>query len=62
MTESPIYDPPLKNIRYADDGKIAFEYNGNTYFIKEPDDVILVGTDPKAACRWIIYRYGFLLS
>ena len=52
---------PITNIRYADEiGKVAFDYNGETVFIKEPHDVLLVGWD--GADLWIKRHYWFLLS
>ena len=50
------------NIRYAPDGKIAFDYGGETFLVREPRDVLLVGTDADAAGRYIYHRYGFLLN
>jgi GNAT superfamily N-acetyltransferase len=52
----------ISNIRYAQDGKIAFTFNGQDFLIKEPSDVILVGTDQNLARKWIAKRYGFLLE
>jgi hypothetical protein len=51
----------IKNIRYAHDGKIAFDYKGNTIKIREPIDIILVGIDESLAAKWIFKHYGYLL-
>ena len=61
MTHTGEPSLPITNIRYAADGKIAFTYKGREFLIKEPEDVILVNTNAKAANQWIIHRYGFLL-
>jgi hypothetical protein len=55
----------IENIRYANltehpEGKIAFEYNNETFLIKE-SDVMLVGTGELAE-KWIMKHYSFLLS
>ena len=51
-----------QHIRYAPDGKIAFEYHDRTYWIAEPaDGTMLVGTDPRLAGRWILDRYGLFM-
>jgi hypothetical protein len=52
----------IKNIRYYDETKLAFEAMGITFYIKEPKDVILVGVDEELAGNWIKKRYGFLLN
>jgi len=54
--------PKIDNIRYAQDGKIAFTFNGQEFLIKEPQDVILVGTNKDLARKWIAKSYGFLLE
>ena len=52
----------ISNIRYAQDGKIAFNFNRQEFLIKEPSDVILVGVEGNMARKWIAKRYGFLLE
>lgn len=54
--------PRIGNIRYAQDDKIAFTFNGQDFLIKEPRDVILVGADKDIARKWIAKRYGYLLE
>jgi hypothetical protein len=54
--------PKIDNIRYAQDGKIAFTFNGQEFLIKEPQDVLLVGSDKDMARKWIAKSYGFLLE
>ena len=51
----------ITNIRYGEPGKILFDFSGETHTIKEPIDVILVGTDIKLAAKWIWDKYSWLL-
>jgi len=50
----------IENIRYSGE-KIAFDFRGHTILIREPADVLLVGSG-EAAQRWIADGYGFLLA
>jgi len=50
----------IENIRYSGDKKIAFDYRGGTFFIREPLDVLLV--DWPGAKAWIWRYFGFLLQ
>ena len=50
----------IENIRYSGDKKIAFDYKGGTFFIREPPDVLLV--DWPGAKAWIWRYFGFLLQ
>lgn len=57
------------NIRYATYeegntyGKIAFDFEGCQYLIREPHDgTILVGTNPILAGQYILRLYGFMLG
>ena len=59
--------PKITNIRYGPiapngHGSILFDFAGETHSIREPDNVLLVGTNDEAAARWIASRYGFLLQ
>ena len=54
--------PQVQNIRYGKLGKILFDYNGVVCAIREPSDVLLVGTNEQAARSWIETRYGLFLA
>ena len=60
----PDWSEPMmcSNIRYVSHDQVAFEWKGQTIYIREPQDVLLVGTDPRLASQWIVKRYGYLLD
>ncbi len=50
----------ISNIHYADENKVGWTYNGNEFFIRDPQDVMIVGWD--GAALWLAKNYGFLMT
>lgn len=51
----------VHSIRYGKPGKLLFNFREKQIAIREPTDVLLVGSSPLAAV-WIARRYAILLA
>lgn len=49
-------------IRYFNEEKIEFDWNGHIVRIADPKDVVLVGVPIEYALPWIKKNFGFLLD
>lgn len=52
----------IKNVHYYDIDHIGFTYLGHEVRIRDPKDVMLVGSPEDEVEAWIMEYFGFLLS